>query len=30
MAANLMRTFPVDAVILASFDYINEWLDTME
>ncbi|CDW82871.1 UNKNOWN [Stylonychia lemnae] len=27
MGANLIRTFPVDAVILASFDYLNEWLD---
>eukprot|EP00347_Sterkiella_histriomuscorum_P001228 403372837 len=27
MLANLIRTFPVDAIILASFDYINEWLE---
>lgn len=27
MLANLIRTFPVDAIILASFDYLNEWID---
>ena len=27
MLANLIRTFPVDAIILASFDYINEYLE---
>lgn len=30
MGACLIRTFPVDAITLACFDYLNEWLNVDE
>ncbi len=28
MSACLVRTYPVDAITIASFEFINEWLES--